>query len=44
MKLIDTLNRFVGKYMALIVLALSALSLFFPPAALWSEQTGSTGS
>ena len=35
MQVLDAVSRFVGKYMALIVLALAALSLLFPPAALW---------
>ncbi len=38
-RLPERLSALIGKYMALIVLVVAALSLFVPPAALW-VQTG----
>ena len=39
MKIIEFLSDLVGRYMALIVLAVAALSLFVPGAALWIQPT-----
>ena len=35
MKAIESISMTVGKYMAVIILAVAAVSLFLPPAALW---------
>ena len=37
MKVIESISAAVGKYMAVIVLAVAAVSLFLPPAALWVQ-------
>ena len=37
MKTIESISAAVGKYMAVIVLAVAAVSLFVPPAALWVQ-------
>lgn len=35
MRLLERISEVIGKYMALIVLGVAAVSLFLPPAALW---------
>lgn len=37
MKVLEKLNAIVGKYMALIVLAVAAISLFLPSSTLWIQ-------
>ncbi len=37
MKTIESISAVVGKYMAVIVLAVAAVSLFVPAAALWAQ-------
>jgi BASS family bile acid:Na+ symporter len=37
MKAIESISMTVGKYMAVIILAVAAVSLFLPPAALWVQ-------
>ena len=37
MKILEKISMLAGKYMALIVLGLAALTLFFPPAGLWID-------
>ena len=39
MKVLEKISAFIGKYMAFIVLAVAAVSLLYPRAALW-VQTG----
>lgn len=39
MKVLKKISEFLGKYMAIIVLAIAALSLFFPKSTIWI-QTG----
>lgn len=39
MKVITTISEAVGKYMALIVLAIAALALFVPASALWIDTS-----
>ena len=39
MKVLEKISGFIGKYMAFIVLAVAAVSLLYPRAALW-VQTG----
>ena len=37
MKAIESISMTVGKYMAVIILAVAAVSLFLPPAELWVQ-------
>ena len=39
MKIVKQISEFLGKYMAVIVLAVAALSLFVPRAVLWIETS-----
>ena len=39
MKIVKKISEFLGKYMAVIVLAVAALSLFVPRAVLWIETS-----
>ena len=39
MRILEKISAFIGKYMALIVLAVAAVSLFFPAAALWVQTS-----
>lgn len=39
MKVLEKISNFFGKYMALIVLAVAALSLFVPRSCLWIQTT-----
>ena len=39
MKVLEKISDFFGKYMALIVLAVAALSLFVPPSGLWVQTS-----
>lgn len=39
MKVLEKISDFFGKYMALIVLAVAALSLFVPPFGLWVQTS-----
>ncbi|ONI45372.1 sodium transporter [Candidatus Epulonipiscioides gigas] len=39
MKKLENLSNFCGKYMAIIVLAISALALFFPQSSTWIKLT-----
>ena len=35
MKVIEKISEIIGKYMAVIVLAVAALALFVPQSSLW---------
>ena len=39
MKVLESISAFLGKYMAVIVLAVAAVSLFLPGSALWVQTT-----
>ena len=39
MKTLERLSELFGKYMALIVLAVAALSLFLPSSTLWIQTS-----
>ena len=39
MRLLERISEAIGKYMALIVLGVAAVSLFLPPAALWIQTS-----
>ena len=39
MKVIEKISAFVGRFMALIVLAVAGLALFVPPSSLWIDTS-----
>ena len=39
MKVIEKISEIIGKYMALIVLAVAALALFVPQSSLWIDTS-----
>ena len=39
MKIIERISEIIGKYMALIVLAVAALALFVPQSSLWIDTS-----
>ena len=37
MRILEKISEFVGKWMAVVVLVIAALSLFVPKSTLWIE-------